>query len=557
MRKNILLLTITVFSLLFVRSVHAEEIRDFSSNITVNKDGTIAVVEKIKYDFGQEERHGIYRDIPRLKTNEAGKKFVLDITVLSVADEKGNRYQYKKIQSGENLQVKIGDPDRTITGVHIYVISYKVGGTLTYFSDHDEFYWNITGNSWTTPITIVSNVVTLPAEVDATDLKLDCYTGLGGSTEKNCTFSQESGNVVTFKTNKVLNSSEGLTIVVGFPKGIVAVFEPKPYLTFWQTIWGKLTAVLLILLATFWYLIYPVKIIYKWIKYGRDPKGSIGEVQAGFDPPKNSSGRFLTPGEVGTLGDETADLKDISATIVDLARRGYLRIEERKKKDFYFIATDKLEDRDLQSFEKKLLVALFKGEKELRLKDVRLAAPIEGVKKSLYESMMSQKFFPENPNSIRNFYSIIGGIAIMTGNLFLIFVAMLFGRNLPRKTEEGVNAFNVAKSLKNFLTSQERQLAFQANNQMFFEKLLPYAVAFGVEKIWAKRFEDFNLKSPDWYQGYEGGSFNSVHFTNRLNSTFSSFRSAATPTSSSSGFGSGFSGGSSGGGGGGGGGGSW
>lgn len=93
-----------------------------------------------------------------------------------------------------------------------------------------------------------------------------------------------------------------------------------------------------------------------------------------------------------------------------------------------------------------------------------------------------------------------------------------------------------------------------------FEKLLPYAVAFGVEKIWAKRFADIDMKQPEWYEGYSGYSYSSTNFVRSLDSSFDRVNKAATPvssTSSSSGFSSGFSGGSSGGGGGGGGGGSW
>jgi uncharacterized membrane protein len=147
---------------------------------------------------------------------------------------------------------------------------------------------------------------------------------------------------------------------------------------------------------------------------------------------------------------------------------------------------------------------------------------------------------------------------LFTLNLPLLVIAGLFGRNMPKKTPIGAQEANVGLSLKNFLASQERKLAFQSRNQMFFEKLLPYAVAFGVEKIWAQRFNDINLKQPDWYQGYGSTPrFYPVNFVSSLNTSFTGLNRAVTPTSSSSGFSSGFSGGSSGGGGGGGGGGSW
>jgi uncharacterized membrane protein YgcG len=258
------------------------------------------------------------------------------------------------------------------------------------------------------------------------------------------------------------------------------------------------------------------------------------------------------------LIDEIVDLRDISASIVDLARRGYLKIEERKKNDFYLIKT-KNDNHGLQPFEKKLLEGIF-GDKDIaRLKDKHLAKTVEEASNLVYDQLVTEGFFPKNPNATRIFYSIIGVLALISGNLGLALIAFTFGRAMPAKTIFGVEAANISKSLKNFLTSQERQLAFQAKNQQLFEKLLPYAVAFGVERIWAERFRDINLKPPEWYTSYGSTrAFNSLVFTKSLSSSMSSFRSAATPVTSTTGHVSGFGGGGfSGGGGGGGGGGSW
>ncbi len=530
-----------------------EHIRSFKSDIIVNKNGTINVKEEIIYDFGLLSKHGIYRVIPYIKTNDQGKNFQMDIKVLGVTDENEVPYQYTNTDNGNSISLKIGNPDKTITGSHTYIISYRVSGALSYFSDHDELYWNATGNDWNIPLAHAEVSVQLPPDVMESKITTTCFTGIKGSSEKNC-----SSNILGYKTifsaNKPLLASEGLTIIVGFPKKLVAVLEPKEVVPFWQTILGKLVSLGIALLALFWYIIYPIKIILKWMLHGRDPKGTIGEVAAWFDPPKTHKGeRCMTPGEVGTLGDETVDMKDISATIVDLARRGYFRIEERKKGDFYFVKTAEFEnDARLLVYEQKLLKGMFGAKKTIHIKDEDLYRTVEEAKKNLYQLTVDDGLFAENPQSIRTFYSVIAGIALFTGNFFLAIVAFIFGRNMPHKTVDGVNAFHVGKSLKNFLSSQERQLEFQAKNQMMFEKLLPYAIAFGVEKIWAKRFADISI-SPTWYQGYGITQMNAILLTGSLNSSLRSFSSAATPTRSSSGFSSGFSGG----GGGGGGGGSW
>src|SRR3990167_4937141 len=541
-----------------------EKINKFDTEITVNKDGTVDIVEIINYDFGEEYRHGIYREINIFKVNNENKKYLLKFKVSGVTNLDGIKYKYTQSEDRGRgkLILKIGDPDKTITGVNSYIISYTVFGTITYFSDHDEFYWNTTGNDWNVPITISSSNIKLPEDINLEETSALCYTGVYESSENNCSITEEN-NTINIQTSKNLNSNEGLTTVVSFPKNHIAVLEPQIYIPFWETWLGNILKFilfgLLILGIILWYVFYPIYIIYRWFRYGRDPSALIGKVRAWFNPPKTKEGRPLTPGEAGTLIDETVHLHDISSSIVELARRGYLKIEEKKKKDFYFIKRKKYEvDKKLLLFEKELLQGIFSSSKNVRLKDKKLYSTISTVKEEIYNQLVKDGFFPKNPEKIRNFYILISILGLVTVNIPLALIAAIFGRIMPRKTLDGVNAANISHSLKNFLGSQERQLEFQAKNQMFFEKLLPYAVAFGVEKVWARRFQDINMKEPDWYSG-QSTTFNSVIFANSLNSSFKSVATSATPTTSSSGFSSGSSsgGGFSGGGGGGGGGGSW
>ncbi|MFA6081441.1 MAG: DUF2207 domain-containing protein [Patescibacteria group bacterium] len=542
-------------------NITGEHIKSFQSEITINKDGTIDVKETIIYDFSTLDKHGIYRDIPFIKTNQDGKKFELKLENVSVTDENGRSYKFVKSWIDEKiLRLKIGDANRLITGIHNYIISYKVSGALTYYSDHDELYWNVTGNDWNVPIAFSRALITMPEQIGKEKINLKCFTGGYGSTQSDCRADNVEGMQV-FGTNNYLMANSGLSVVISFPKNIVAVLEPKVFISFWETWIGKLISWLLGLLVLTWYVFLPFYIIYRWIRYGRDPSTSSGQVQAWFDPPKTQDGkRFLTPGEVGTLGDETVDMKDISATVVDLARRGYLIIEEKKKGEFYLLKGKKFNSKEeLLPFEKRLLSGVFNtGDDIVKIKGKDLSETVSEVKNNLYEQVVEDKLFDKNPQTTRTIYYVIAGFALFTGNFFLAIVAFLFGRVMPRKTIFGVEAKNVSFSLKNFLSSQKRQLEFQADRQMMFERLLPFAVAFGVEKIWAKRFESLNITQPSWYHGYSNANFNSYLFVNSLNSSFKTFSTAATPTRSSSGFSSGFSGGGfSGGGGGGGGGGSW
>ena len=540
------------------QEVVGEHIKSFKSDILINKDGRINVKETIVYDFGQLQKHGIYRDVPFIRTNQDGKKYKLEFNNFSVQDENGKGYRFTTSSIDEKIiRLKIGDPDRLISGIYNYIITYTVEGALTYFSDHDELYWNITGNEWTVPIVQASALIRLPEVLESCNVKLACYTGYVGDNLTLCNKDYELGQI-KISNQENLSSSQGLTIVVGFPKNIVAVLEAKEFVSFWDTWMGTVVVLLLALLGLFWYVGLPFYIIYKWFKYGRDPKSTIGVTTAWFDPPKTHDGkRFLTPGEVGTLGDETVDMKDISATIVDLARRGYLMIDERKKGDYYLVKKKNI-DNSLLKYEKSIITEFFGSKKEIRIKDQELSTEVAQIKNEMYEQVVEDKLFDKNPQTTRTKYYVLAGIALFTSNFFLAIVAFLFGRVMPRKTVFGTEAKNISYSLKNFLTSQKRQLEFQADKKLMFERLLPFAVAFGVEKIWAKRFENLNIAPPNWYHSYSSTHFSSYLLVNSLNSSFRSINTAATPTRSSSGFSSGFGGGGfSGGGGGGGGGGSW
>lgn len=532
-----------------------ERIMGFDAKMDIRANGTVSVVETIRYDFGTEEKHGIYRSIPYVKVNEEGKEYEMKIEEIQVNDEKGVRHNATYSYEGNDIRLKIGDKDRTLTGEHTYVIIYTLSGALTYFSDHDELYWNVTGNGWDVPIEQASAHVYLPKQIKQGKLTAVCYTGSYGSSTKNCSV-EVGGDQVFVRTTEPLAAHEGLTMAVSFPQHLVNVLEPQERVPFFTTVLGKVVIVFLAIISLFWYLFLPIFLVYRWFKSGRDPKPTIHEVSTWFDPPKDTSGRLLTPAETGVLHDESADLRDIQATVIDLARRGYMKIEERKKNDFYLVSKKKA-DAKLQEFEKTLFLGIFKGKDEVRLKDKKLAETVDATKKELYDLSVENGFFPSNPSTIKTLYTVLGVVGLFTANIFLLIVSLVFGRAMVKRTPDGSDALQVVKSLKNFLSSQERQLAFQAEKQMMFEKLLPYAIVFGVEKIWVERFKDLGLSQPDWYEASYGNTFTTHAFLSSMNSSLSSINSAATPVSSSSGFSSGSSGGFSGGGGGGGGGGSW
>lgn len=546
--RNIVIVFGCIALCLFPHKIHAESIDSYDVEIVIQQNATIQVQEKIVYDFGDFERHGIYRILPLVKRNDTSNSFRMIMDSVSVFRD-GVPETFTQEGSKTEEKIKIGKAQETIRGKHQYEIRYSVKGAFTYFSDHDELYWNAIGTDWSIPILTSSVVVHLPDKSTKTT-DLQCFVGSYGVRESVCEMNEKDGEV-SLVSNSILPPNNGVTVVIGLPKGSVDVVDPIPIKTKLEELGEMLLWTGIAFIVFGWYFVLPLWVVFRWFTTGRDPKPSMGVASAWFDVPKTKEMRPLTPGETGTLVDEKADIRDITATIIDLARRGYLIIQEDKKGSFSLKKIKPKKPDSLQPFETKLLDGIF-TEKDI----VSLTATI---KDKLYQAVVAEGYFSESPEKVRTRYIILGSLGLMTGNLPLLITAFTFGMAMPRKTALGSQTQAVALSLRNFIVTQSKQYEFQAKKQIFFEKFLPYAIVFGVERIWAERFKALGIKSPDWYEGYDSSrTFSSLYLASHLGSSLTNhLSSVSTPTRSSSGFSSGFSGGFSGGGGGGGGGGSW
>ena len=233
-----------------------EAITSFDTQIQVQTDGSVLVTETIQYTTGGIEKHGIYRDI---NTNSSQGK-VMDIQDIEVLDEKGKGYQFEKSNQSTGIRLKIGNPNATFSGAKTYVIKYRATHAVGYFDEFDEIYWNTTGNNWPFPILSATAEVTLPNGFTAK--QKSCYEGVIGSQEL-CDMT-----VSVFTSNKILSPGEGMTVAVGFAKGIVI-----EEFTFWERLLQILQAIsLLIGVGVFgWSSISAYRY---WYRDGRDPKGS-------------------------------------------------------------------------------------------------------------------------------------------------------------------------------------------------------------------------------------------------------------------------------------------
>lgn len=546
----------------------SEEVVSFHSDITVNKSGIFNVEERITYNFSNAKRHGIIRDVQTVFKNNQGKRSETSIRVTEVTSEEGRSYPYSSYKSGDNLEIKIGDPNYTVTGIQKYVIRYEAGGAMEEFSDHTEIYWNVTGNGWEVRILKASATIRLPREVPADSLKARCFTGRYASSNTNCSY-EILGNTINYKSLVTLLNGEGISISLSLPKGYITPLPKKAVSDY---------SVLIAIGVALWYAVLPLIVFLIYLKFGRDPRVNSA-IPALFDPPLDGK-RRITPGEAGTIIDESADNSDVTATIVDLAIRGYFKITEnglkghtglfdslmsKINKDYTFIRSDDFKTKDKQNYllphEEKLLEAVFgKADKKSNTKLLKSSfyEDSQKIKDFLYDNLVHNGFFQSNPNRVRRVWMMIGiAVFVLTGNIPLGLTCILLSKAMPRKTLKGAKTKIDILGLKKFLTSQERQLEFQEKNWYLFEKLLPYAIAFGVTETWAKRFGDLGQMptQSDWYVG--SSAFNTLNFMYAIVSFNSFVGSVSTPTTSSRGFtssfssGGGFSGGGFGGGGGG------
>jgi uncharacterized membrane protein len=551
----------------------------FHSHITVHQDSSFEVQETIDVRFDR-PRHGIYREIPFKYRDELGKTMETPTKIISVTGGSGQKWKYRVRKGDYVIHIRIGDANRYVTGHQTYVITYQVDNAILFFDDHDELYWNVTGNEWKASIEEATANVNLAIRTSSKNLWTACYTGASGSKESKCGY-ETYGNGGKFLTNRRLNSGEGFTIAFGWDKGLIS--PPSSWKKF---LWA-------INLKENWvFLFLPFALIYMfllWKRRGRDPKVRESIVVM-YEPPKFDN-RPLTPGEVGTLIDERLDPRDITSTIVGLAVKGYIKIEETKKEGLIFDKTDyylkrvKEPDVELTPFEMDLMQSLIPtslpGILVSTLKN-RFYTNLNTLKKSLYGELIRKKYFVSNPEKVRNSYFAKGILLMVFASVALaIFMrdapgksflaglltglpVLAFARFMPAKTRAGASVYMDILGFQEFLNRAEKDRLERIGDPNLFSKFLPYAISLDVADNWAKAFEGIYQDPPGWY-GAPGGfrTFSPYLFTHSINSVTSTLASTMYSAPRGSGVsggggGGGFGGGgSSGGGFGGGGGGSW
>ena len=567
-------------------------IQSFDEHVDVAKDGTIDVTESIEVHFTG-SWNGIYRKIPVKYTTPAGFGYTLFLQPTSITDDAGNSLKYQQTDAGRYTEFKIWVPNAA-DATHTVVIRYRVLDAINFsFSDHDEFYWNVTGDEWDYPIQSASAHIVLPEGVSG--LRAIAYTGIYGSRAQNAEVAI-NGNRVDIQTNGELGFHEGLTAVVGFDKGFV--FPPSAATKIWM------------FLRSNWPLFLPIItlgiMIWIWWTRGRDPRRNPIAVQ--YEPPDK-----LTPGECGTLVDNSVDMRDITATLVDLAVKGYISIEQRQQDGLihfghhnnyiFHLKKQPAEWSALRPHETAMLAGMFFSgpaalagfagrafarniatlvanatgqdiessglQDSVSLADMQnhFYVNLPSIRGSIMNALVSDGYYTHSPDSVRQSYifaGVIVGFLIVAGSNFLsratqssklawiiagIAVGAIicaFGWFMPSHTEQGERALEKVLGFEDFLGRVEGdKIERMVKTPELFEKYLAYAMALRVDKKWVQQFSGIAMQPPSWFQGYYGPGFAPYLLVNDLNlmSMQTGTAMASAPRSSGGLSGSGFGGG--------------
>jgi hypothetical protein len=549
-------------------------IESFDAEIAVRSSGDVDVKEVLRVRFDG-EWNGLRRVLPEAYRTPAGFNYRLLLDVEGAADAQGRPLRVEERRDGGDRELRIWVPDAR-DAVRTVVLRYRVRNALRFFGQHDELYWNVTGTEWEIPIEAAYATILLPAGVQG--VEAGAYTGATGSTERAARLDVE-GERVRVMSTRPFSPGEGLTVAVRWAPGVVA----RPTAFERARLFARMNG--FNLLAGLLPLGVLAAMLSLWLRRGRDPKPQ--SIAPHYEPPD-----AMSPAELGALVDHTADLPDITATLVDLAVRGWLVIEQTEEKKLlglkieteyaFRLRRPSVEWGALEPHERRLLAAVF-GPAAPAGEHVTLASlkdefhsKLAGIRDAIYARLIERGYYCQRPDRVRSRYVaagvvlgavlIWGGIAaaehvalspvaaIVAGVLAALIVVGI-GWVMPARTEAGARARERGLGFRDFLDRVESdRFRRMITGPEMFERYLPYAMALGVEERWARAFAGIYREPPRWYSGSNGGTFHVSGFTHDLSrmSARAGAVMASTPRSSG---GSGFSGGSSGGGFGGGGGG--
>ncbi len=499
----------------------------FDVNITVLPNGDMKIEEIQAITFTSGSFHYGFRSIPLDR--------VESITDIQVFELKGGRLQEYAASSSQDeytFDVYRKDGEQKIYwyfpytdsehASHTYVIRYLIKGGLRIYDDGDQVWWKAIGADHNFPVVNSQVTVELPGEFTETQISAEAY-----GTQAN--IQMPNASTLVFAANDIPAQQE-FEVRVKFPHGVVQAQPP-----IWQAqddrqraleeTYGPVFDLGFLFLGLVLLFGGPLAVYALWYTKGRDaPAGIVADTLS--EPPGN-----LAPGVAGTLIDEQADMEDILATLIDLARRGALHIEEKKTPGFLGIGaslehTFHLKDASIagEPYEKTLLNAIFNDEDTVEMSDLRNAfyTTVPKLQKQLYQAVIDAGFFTQNPKKIRQLYMGLGAAGVILSIIFgcgmlmatanfsgmavcptisLVissFALIIVGRYMPKKTRLGAEEAARWQAFKRYLKNIEKYGDLEEAKEKF-EQYLPYAIAFGIERSLLRQFSKVDTPPPMWY----------------------------------------------------------
>jgi uncharacterized membrane protein len=557
------LLLATILAFAAPAAAKSWRISNFQDTITVNDDGSALVKETIALVFVGDWQ-GIHRTIPIEYPGPDGTNYQLFIDIKSITDENGAKLKYDSSSSGAARDLKIYIPN-AVDATRTVDIAYRVRNATRFFDQYDEFYWNVTGNDWPVPIDRATATVHLPDSASGS-LRAQAFTGVYGSTERDATAKVEGSNA-EFATNNPLPMRGGMTIDVYIPKGILK--EPGGLTKlFWFIGSNPVVFLPLVTLAVMFIL---------WWYAGRDPDPGLS-VAPMYEPPTG-----ISPAEAGTLLDDRIHPRDITSTIVDLAVRGFIKIEETDDKgplfhhkDYIFHLLQERQDwSGLAPHERVMMENIFTDDvPDTRLSSLknRFYTAVPVVRTDIMSALKQKGIYTLDPESA-NAYSFGAAFCIVIpfaiihyfgwadffssvpmlilSILISALIWWLFARVMTAKTVKGARTHIAVLGFQEFMNRVDAD-RLKVMPPSTFEKFLPYAMALGVEHHWAQAFAGIIKDPPGWYTapaGYGYGTgFNAILFSSSMHGMATDMHQVFVSAPRSSSTGSGFGGGGGGGG---------
>ena len=532
----------------------------------MHTDGRLTVHETITVDLDS-GRRGIFRDFPTTYTASGNLKSCVDFDVNQVLLN-GSTVQNCLENLDNGIRIKIGDPYKKLMhGTYTYDIFYTTARQLGFFADHDELYWNVTGNGWRMPIDSVKVTLHLPKGVQIKSV--EAYTGCYGSKGSYYSAKFIHNHEAVWQTTRPLGQGEGLTLVATWPKGIISAPTSADNL---KNFIRDNIAIILLLLGVLFSVIYA---IYVYVSLRKEKnKGIIIPL---FTPPDQ-----ITPAQTRYLMEYGYDHIALAAQLIDMAVHGLITIEKKKSflSSHYEIKRVDTAPKELVNEYKTILECLFRKSNPLRLQRTH-SDSIEEATTALKNQLLigMGQYLDHQDHHIVGimcmgfisiaFYFMFGGAIAQplfwVASIIYCFACALVWSSIKCYTSRGKKLRDQVEGFKLFLTTTEQErLPFISTPPIrtpeLYEKYLPYAVALGVEEQWTAQFASVfaQLKEQGipyihrWY-AQDLHRYTSANNFAHIGSTLGHSISNSVPGSSSGSGGRG----SSGGGGGGGGGGAW